>query len=247
VSKVSLTIEDGLATIELASPDTRNAIDVAMANELVAVCDSVDSNATVGGVVLHGGSAFCSGGDRADLRAASAAPLDDASFDRISALYDAFVRFGALQVPTVAAIRGAAVGAGLNLVLAADVRVVADDAKLVPGFMRIGLHPGGGHMHLIHRAAGPDAAAAMGMLGAPISGSDAYRIGMAWSVHPDDQVLDCARALLSAVAADPALARKAKQSYLAETRSAAMDWATGLSIERVPQLWSFARLARQPR
>ena len=247
MAKVTLTVTDGIATIELCNLDKRNAMDVEMAGQLVEACDAIDADPSVGGAVLHGGGSFCSGGDRADLDAATTAPLDDANFERISLLYQAFVRFGSLQVPTVAAIRGAAVGAGLNLALAADVRIVAADAKLVPGFVRIGFHPGGGHMHLIHRAAGPDAAAAMGMLGAAITGVDAHRIGMAWAVYDDAEVEARARDLLAPAAADPALARFAKKSYLAETRSAAMDWPTGLNIERVAQLWSFARAgARQP-
>ena len=239
--KVALTVADGIATIELNNPNKRNAMDVEMAGQLVEACDAIDADPSVGGALIHGGRSFCSGGDRADLDAATMAPLDDANFERISALYNAFVRFGSLAVPTVAAVRGAAVGAGLNLALAADVRIVAADAKLVPGFLRIGLHPGGGHMHLIHRAAGPDAAAAMGILGADITGVDAHRIGMAWAVYDDAEIEARARELLAPAAADPALARFAKRSYLAETRSAAMDWPTALNIERVPQLWSFAR------
>lgn len=239
--KVAVTVADGIATIELVNPEKRNAMDVEMAGQLVEACDAIDADPSVGGAIIHGGRSFCSGGDRADLDAATKAPLDTANFDRISQLYNAFVRFGGLQVPTVAAVRGAAVGAGLNLVLAADVRIVATDAKLVPGFVRIGFHPGGGHIHLLHRAAGPDAAAAIGMLGAAVTGIDAHRIGIAWAVHDDAEVEARARELLAPAAADPPLARFAKKSYLAETRSAAMDWATALNIERVAQLWSFAR------
>jgi enoyl-CoA hydratase len=245
MAKVTLTVGDGIAAIELTNPDKRNAVDLEMAGQLVQACDAIDDDPAVGAAILHGGQSFCSGGDRDDLDAATKAPLDDANFQRISALYQSFVRFGGLQVPTVAAVRGAAVGAGLNLALAADVRIVATDAKLVPGFVRIGFHPGGGHMHLIHRAAGPDAAAAMGMLGAAITGVDAYRIGMAWAVYDDAEVEAQARELLAPAAADPALARFAKKSYLAQTRSAAMDWPTGLNIERVAQLWSFARAGAQ--
>ncbi len=242
MSLVTTTVADGVAVIELNNPARRNAIDVACARALVAACDAVDADPAVGAAVIRGaGGHFCSGGDRDDLDAATRAPLDTANLDRISALYDAFVRVGALAVPTVAAVRGAAVGAGLNLALAADLRVVAHDAKLVPGFVRIGFHPGGGHMHLLHRAAGPDAAAALGMLGLAISGTRAAEIGLAWEACDDADVESRAAALLAAAATDPELARHTKASYLAETRSASMDWPTALRIERVPQLWSFGR------
>lgn len=99
-----------IATIELTNPEKRNAMDVEMAAQFVDVCDAVDADPSVGGALLHGGRSLCSGGDRADLDAATKAPLDDANFERISAIYNAFVRFGHLRVPTVAAIRGAAVG-----------------------------------------------------------------------------------------------------------------------------------------
>ncbi|MFI6369164.1 enoyl-CoA hydratase-related protein [Nocardia sp. NPDC050630] len=240
--KVHVHIDNGIATIELNNPDRRNAIDVEMAGELVDVCETVDNSLEIGGVVIQGaGGQFCSGGDRDDLDAATRAPLETTNFDRISVLYNAFVRVGGLQVPTVAAVRGAAVGAGLNLALAADLRVLATNARLIPGFVRLGFHPGGGHMHLLHRAAGPDTAAAMGMLGVALEGADAQRAGLAWTVCADEDVEANARALLATAAADPELARFAKKSYIAQTRSAAIDWPTALNVERVAQLWSFAR------
>lgn len=164
----------------------------------------------------------------------------------MSTLYDSFVKFGFLEVPTVAAVRGGAVGAGLNLALAADVRVVADNASLVPGFIRLGYHPGGGHMHLLNRVAGPDAAAAIGMMGATIDGTRAAQIGLAWTTCPDAEVETCARDLLTLIAKDPALVRHAKRSYLYQTRAAGTEWHTSVQIERVAQMWSFARASSMP-
>jgi transposase len=83
VAKVTLTVADGIATIELTNPGKRNAMDVEMADQLVAACDAIDADPAVGGGVLHGGRVFCSGGDRADLDAATKAPFDDTNFNRI--------------------------------------------------------------------------------------------------------------------------------------------------------------------
>ena len=76
-------------------------------------------------------------------------PAEDRRYTSLGGIYRAFTRVGQMQVPTIAAVRGAAVGAGINLMLATDLRIVADDARLISGFLRIGLHPGGGHFGLL--------------------------------------------------------------------------------------------------
>jgi len=242
---VSVEVTDHIATIEIRNPSRRNAIGVPIARRIVQICRDVEADPDVGGIIIQGaGGNFCSGGDRSELAAASADPLTNENMARVSAIYDAFVEFGTVGLPTVAAVRGAAVGAGLNLALSADVRIVADDARLLPGFIPNGFHPGGGHMLLLHRAAGPDASAAIGMLGAAVSGKDAARLGLAWASCPDADVQLKARELLSSIARDPDLARHAKRSYIAQTRSGSIDWRAALGVERVAQSWSFARAGR---
>ena len=76
----------------------------------------------------------------------------------------------------------------MNLALAADLRVVAETARLLPGFLRIGLHPGGGYFVLSGRAAGGEATAAMGLFGEEVTGRRAAELGFAWEALPDDQV-----------------------------------------------------------
>ena len=91
-------------------------------------------------------------------------------------------------MPTIAAVLGAAVGAGINLMLATDLRIVAEDARLISGFLRIGLHPGGGHFGLLAGRAGAEAAAAAGIFGEEISGVRAVQLGLAWEALPAEQV-----------------------------------------------------------
>lgn len=93
-----------------------------------------------------------------------------------STVYGSFARVGELEVPTVAAVRGAAVGAGTNLFMAADLRIVADDARLLAGFLRIGIHPGGGFFTLAGRLAGREAAAALGLFSQAIGMTQEYRL-----------------------------------------------------------------------
>lgn len=182
---VRMEVRDRVAWITLDGPDTRNALDYASATALVEACDAVDADRGIAAAVLTGaGSAFCSGADRSILADFHAQPADGI-YDGLDALYGAFRRFGEMRVPTIAAINGSAVGAGLNLALAADVRVAAEDALLVPGFAENRIHPGGGHLHLLSLAAGRQAAAALGVLGQRISGTRAAEIGLVWRAVPD--------------------------------------------------------------
>jgi enoyl-CoA hydratase len=246
VSSIEVSIDQGVASVVIDNPGKRNAIDATLASALIETCRALAADTTVGAVVLSGANGyFCSGGDRAELRAASTDPLADENMQRMSLLYDSFFQFGSMEIPTVAAIRGGAVGAGLNLALAADSRVIAAEARLEPGFVRIGYHPGGGHMHLLHRAAGSLAAASMGMMGAGVDGTRAAQLGLAWVACPDHEVESAAKELVAPIAADPDLARYIKRSYRLETQGGTADWASALQIERAPQMWSFARNARR--
>jgi enoyl-CoA hydratase len=141
----------------------------------------------------------------------------------------------------VAAVRGAAVGAGLNLALATDLRIVSRTARLLPGFAQIGIHPGGGHYTLISRVAGREAAAAMGLFGEEINGERAVELGLAWAAHDDADVEAESLRLARRVATDPPLARRLATSFRRETAAAAMPWEVALDVERSAQMWSLRR------
>src|SRR5262245_42903217 len=116
----------GVVLLTLNAPDRRNALTVEMAEELVAACEALDADREVGAVVVRGeGGFFCAGGDRATLEAAGRDPADPVVYAGLGAVYRSFARVGELEPPTVAAVRGGAVGAGLNLMLATDLRIVA--------------------------------------------------------------------------------------------------------------------------
>jgi enoyl-CoA hydratase len=146
-----------------------------------------------------------------------------------------------LKVPTVAAVQGVAVGAGLNLVLAADLRIVAHDARLVSGFFRIGLHPGGGHFALLGRSAGWEAAAAAGVFGIDMSGERARELGMAWESREPDAVVGRAMEVAGGPARDPELARVTVASFRAALGPPPLGWEPALAAERAMQMWSLRR------
>jgi enoyl-CoA hydratase len=237
---VRLDVHDHVAWITLDGPASRNALDHMSAAALVAACDAVDASTSVGAVVFTGaGAAFCSGADRRVLRGLGQARPDEA-YEVLESLYRAFRRVGELRVPSVAAINGPAVGAGLNLALAADVRLAAQDALLVPGFAENGIHPGGGHLHLLTRAAGRQAAAALGVFGQRITGRRAAELGLVWAALPAADLAEAAQRLAAPVAADPELAR-ALATSLRLTTTTAGSWDAAVEVERARQMWSLTR------
>lgn len=241
MSEIRYEVSDGVAVVTLDAPARRNALTLAMAAELVAALDEADADDRVGAVVISGGASFCAGADRAVLAAAGTDPAEDENFRSIEAIYQAFLRVGEVRSPTIAAIRGAAVGAGMNLALATDMRVVGRDARLLSGFLRVSLHPGGGHFSLLERAAGREATAAMGLFGATIDGIRAVELGMAWAAVDDAAVDQTAFDLAANAAADPELSRRTVASFRRSTSSPGVSWDVGVEVERSPQMWSFRR------
>jgi enoyl-CoA hydratase len=247
VSEVLLDIDAGVAILTLAAPERRNAFTAEMVAELLAACEAVDSDDSVGALVLRAqGESFCAGAHRDLLARAATDPTEAKRFTQLGLAYQAFVRVGSLQVPTIAAVRGHAVGAGVNLMLATDLRIVAESARIITGFARIGIHPGGGHFVLLSRVSGREAAAAMGVFGQEISGRRAFELGLAWEALPADEVEPRAQEIAATVAADPELARATVRSFRLETGPPAASWPLGLEAERAAQMWSLRRSKLRP-
>jgi enoyl-CoA hydratase len=241
MGEVRLEADGSVAVLVVDSPEVRNALTPEMGRRLAELCDEVDRTPSFGAAVVTGANAtFCSGADRRRWDP-GADQSEDRLYQETGAVYEAFARVGRLQVPTIAAVRGAAVGAGMNLVLATDLRVVADNARLLAGFLRIGLHPGGGFFTLAARTAGREAASAMGLFGEEISGREAAEIGMAWRAVPDGEVEATALELARRTAKDPALARAAVRSFRAELGPPPVSWEVALGFERATQMWSQRR------
>jgi enoyl-CoA hydratase len=237
--EVRVDIEGAVAVVTIDHAEVKNALTDDMVAAFLEICDQVDRDSRVGVTVVRGANGtFCSG---SDTRGWNGTVLSDEAFERNTMIYRLFMRVGGLATPTIAAVRGAAVGAGLNLVMAADLRIVAQDAKLIGGFNRVGLHPGGGFFHLLGRAGGREAAAALGVFGQRISGADAERIGLAWRAVADDQVEELALRLAGEAAQDPLLARQVVASLRTELGPPALPWEAAQDLERGRQMWSIGR------
>jgi enoyl-CoA hydratase len=241
MTDVQYSVTDQVAVISLEAHSRRNALSVAMAEDLIAAVERADADDSIGALVLTGGPTFCAGADRDVMRANSNDPSLDANYRAIETIYSSFVRVAAARVPTVAAVRGAAIGGGLNLAMATDIRIVGHEARIVSGFASLGLHPGGGHFVLLHSLAGREAAAALGVFGDEIDGRRAVELGLAWKAVDDREVDDVALAYALQAAKDPALARRVVASMRREIASPGLSWDAGLEVERAPQMWSFRR------
>ncbi len=240
-SKVNLQHSDGLAIITIDDPATKNAIDAQFAAELIAICEVINRDSSIGAAIIKGANdTFCSGANTS----AWEGDFDPASKDGYSLMdiiYRSFYIFGNLAVPTIAAVRGSAVGAGLNLALSADLRIMSETARLIPGFMRLGLHPGGGFFTLARRAMTRDQVAALGLFGESTTGIDALRIGLAYEAIDDSQVDLRAIELAKKAASDPELSRLTVRSFRLETAAPGMSWETALEFERASQMRSQRR------
>lgn len=238
---IRVTADGHVAVIRLHAPDQRNALTPEMAQDLTANVQAASADPQVGAVVLTGdGSCFCSGMNLVHLRDVLADPVSGESFAAIDAVYDTFAALRACEVPVIAAVRGDAVGAGVNLAFAADLRVVASDARFISGFGRLGLHAGGGHFSLLAQAGPPEVAVAMAIGGETLTGQRAFDLGLAWAVSPGEEVEPRAAAIARRAAADPALARRSI-STLRATTAPAVTWDLAVRAERAAQIWSQRR------
>lgn len=243
-SEVLLEVDEGVAVVTLNAPQRRNALTPAMAAQFIAVLDEVDARPEVGAVVVRGaGRSFCAGGDVQTLTDAGRDPAAPDAYAGMGAIYDSFYRLGQVRTPTIAAVRGSAVGAGMNMLLAADLRIVATDVRLLCGFLKRGMHPGGGHFVLLSRLVGREAAAAMALFGEELDGRRAVDLGLAWETVDDAAVEDRARELAVRVAADPELARVATANFRTETGPPHVSWEVATQFERPAQMWSMRRSA----
>lgn len=243
-SLVRLDERDGVAVVALDDPDKRNMLSEAMVADLLAVLDRVEASATVGALVVTGAPpAFCAGANLGNLgRAGEGARREGGAgqSEGMRGIYEAFLRVSRSPLPTVAAVNGAAVGAGMNLALACDVRVVAESARFDTRFLELGLHPGGGHTWMLQRAVGQQTALAMVLFGQVLRGPEAAARGLAWTCHPDGEVVDAAVELAArAASAPPELARRVKQTL--RTVATLDDHEAAVDTELEAQVWSLAQ------
>jgi enoyl-CoA hydratase len=236
---VDVDTERRVATLTLDEPDRRNSLTLPMVQEIVAAVDELEGRDDVGALVVTGaGSAFCAGADLGHLGGSREAGLRD--------IYEGFLRIGRSSLPTVAAVNGAAVGAGMNLALCCDVRLAARRARFDTRFLQLGLHPGGGHTWMLQRAVGPQAARALVLFGEVLDGSEAERAGLVWRCVEDAELLAAATALAAKAASAPKDLAERTKATLA-TVAGVDDHPTAVDVELEAQVWSLDQPAFKER
>jgi enoyl-CoA hydratase len=234
VALVDVAVDGRVAVVTLDDPKRRNALSEPMVAELVGVFDRLEDDSAVGAVVVTGTPpAFCAGADLGHL--------EQADREGLRTIYEGFLRVGRSSLPTVAAVNGAAVGAGMNLALCCDVRLAGRRARFITRFVDLGIHPGGGHTWMLRAAVGPQTAAAMLLFGEELDGEQAEQHGLAWRCLDDDALLEEAKAFAGRAAEAPwELTGEVKRTLRDMAGIDVHDDAVDRELD--PQLWS----VRQP-
>jgi enoyl-CoA hydratase len=208
----------------------RNALTLPLCRSVAEALDDLESDDGIGAVVVTGaGPAFCAGADLSHLGGSRR--------DGLLAIYEGFLRVARSPLPTVAAVNGAAVGAGMNLALACDVRLAARSARFDARFLDLGIHPGGGHTWMFRQAAGLQATMAAVLFGQVLDGAEAERVGLVWRCIADDDLLDAAVAMAGRAASmPPDLSRTVKRTI--RHMGGIDDHDAALERELGDQLWS---------
>ena len=200
--------QDGIVTLTLNAPGERNALSSQIQwDAVVEACERVQRDASVKVVILTGaGSAFCAGGNVKDFRDKRGLAAGDGMAVRenyrngIQRIPLAFYR---LDVPTIAAVNGPAIGAGCDLACMADIRIASEKASFAESFVKLGLIPGDGGAWLLQRVVGYARAAEMSFTGDLLDARQALEAGLVSRVVPAERLLDEARALATRIAANP--------------------------------------------
>ncbi|KAB2375679.1 enoyl-CoA hydratase/isomerase family protein [Actinomadura montaniterrae] len=214
---------DGIAVLTLNDPARRNAMSDEMTAAYKRAVADLRGDSGLRCVVLTGaGTAFSSGGDLswlADTSSVAVPPLRD----RMLEFYRTWLTIRSLEVPTIAAVNGHAVGAGLCLALACDLRYAAEDAKLLAPFTALGLHPGMAATWLFPEVAGLPLAREMLLAGRVLTGAEAERHGLVNQAFPRADVLAETMKIAERIAASAPIATRLTKVALADGGHADID------------------------
>ncbi len=220
--------QDGaIVTLTMNQPDIRNVLTGnTAAPEFADACARITADNSVKAVIVTGaGPVFSSGGNVKDMRRFFDEDIAPATIrdwyrqgiQRITlSLYN-------LDVPTIAAVNGPAIGAGCDLACMCDIRIAAESASFAESFIRVGIVPGDGGAFLLPRAVGMSKAAEMSFTGDAIDASDALSCGLVSRVVPDDKLMEEARALAARIARNPGPTLRMTKRLLREGQHAKID------------------------
>jgi enoyl-CoA hydratase/carnithine racemase len=229
----------GVVLLTLNEPATRNAISPDVVEGIVAACDRVNRDTSVHCVVITGaGEGFSSGGNVKEMRdqtglfggsPAEARRGYQHGIQRIP------VALNAIEVPTIAAVNGHAVGAGCDLAMMCDIRIAADNAQFAESFLRVGLVSGDGGAWFLPRVIGLSRAYEMTFTAEFVKADKAEKWGMVSAVVPRDKLIDEAMAMANKIAAQPPVSLRLCKKLLRESQhmplAASLEMAAGMQAQ----------------
>jgi 2-(1,2-epoxy-1,2-dihydrophenyl)acetyl-CoA isomerase len=229
---IRYAVVDGIASITLNRPERRNALDLAMRNELARAVGEIRRDKDVRAVIVAGaGNSFCAGGDLASMQ--GAIPDAAAGRDRLRSNIDWLQEWVMLDRPVIAAVDGHAAGAGFNLALAADFILATPEARFAQSFARVGLVPDFAGLHLLPRIVGLQRAKELVFSARTIDAAEAHALGIVYEIHGREALQQAALTLAARIAtASPDAFSLAKQAL---NQAQAQDLRANLEIEAAYQ------------
>jgi enoyl-CoA hydratase/carnithine racemase len=224
---VTVAMDGHVAVVTIDRPPY-NHVSVELMRDLADALQELDGVSEARATVLQAaGKAFCAGAD-------FAAPTDAvaSSMGGITALYDEAVRLFSVEKPIVAAVQGAAIGAGLGLALVADFRVAAPEARFSANFVKLAFHPGFGLTHTLPRLIGGQKAELMFLTGRRVKGEEALGYGLVDDVVPLDLLREAALGLAQEIAENAPLAVIATRKTMRGDLAAAVRAQTAYEHEQ---------------
>ncbi|MEO8927843.1 MAG: enoyl-CoA hydratase/isomerase family protein [Caulobacteraceae bacterium] len=214
---ISVRRDGHVAVLEIDRPP-HNFVNVEMIRDLADALEAIDGERDLRASVLAaGGKAFCAGADLA-----SPTGVGGEGMAGINPLYHQAVRLFSTRKPIVAAVQGAAVGAGLGLALVADFRVAAPEARFAANFVKLGFHPGFGVTHTLPRVVGTQRAELMCLTGRRIKADEALGWGLVDQMVPLDELRGAALGLAREIAENAPLAVESTRATLRAGLAAAV-------------------------
>lgn len=226
------SVHEGIAVLVMNRPERMNALNNALATALHGALQRIAKDESVRVVVLTGaGRAFCAGGDLVGIAKGREANNVGQLEPLLRAGMGMVVTMRTMPQPVIAAVNGAAAGAGMNVALAADIRISAEEATFGQNFAKVGLFPDYGGTFFLPELVGPSKAAEMFYTGDMIDAKAAFQLGLVNRVVPAAQLEAEAKTLAQKIATGPPLAIRAAKRVLFAEQKAALERALEAEVE----------------
>jgi len=181
--------KNGILTLTINYPAKRNMMNEEMGVEFAGICGKLAGDESLRAMVLTGaGNAFCAGGDLEWLLEKAKKPREENRVEMVS-FYKLFLKVRDIEAPVIAAINGPAIGAGMALAMACDIRLASRSARIGATFVKLGLNPGMGSTWLLPRLLGPQRAMLLLATGRIVGADEAYRLGIVEAVYENGALL----------------------------------------------------------